>query len=83
MDLDDQLTRHFGSSDLGSLSPEALANGVEKLTVEFGMERDHGRRFAMWCLLHILGAAPDLDIAFPDPADRNAARDFMDLLDQA
>lgn len=83
MGLDDQLIRHFGSSDLASLSREALTSGMEKLSVEFGLERDRGRRFAMWCLLHMLGAAPDLDVAFPDPSDQNAARDFMDLLDQA
>ena len=37
----------------------------------------------MWSLLHILGSAPDLDVAFDDPADREAARTFMDLLDKA
>jgi hypothetical protein len=33
----------------------------------------------MWALMHILGSAPDLDIAFKDAGERNAARDFMDL----
>ena len=27
--------------------------------------------------------APDLDVAFDDEADRNAARDFMDMMDKA
>jgi len=27
----------------------------------------------------MLGAAPDLDVAFKDEADRDAARNFMDL----
>lgn len=83
MDLDDQLVRHFGTSDLGSLSPDAMASGMERLAVEFGLETDRGRRFAMWCLMHILGNSPDLDVAFKDPADQNAARDFMDMLDRA
>jgi hypothetical protein len=30
----------------------------------------------------MLGAAPDLDVAFEDEADRNAARDVMDMLDE-
>lgn len=83
MDFDDQLVRHFGTTDLGSLSPDAMASGMERLSVEFGLETDRGRRFAMWCLMHILGNAPDLDIAFKDSADQSAARDFMDLMDKA
>jgi hypothetical protein len=31
-------------------------------------------------LLHLLGSAPDLDMAFKEEADRDAARNFMDLL---
>jgi hypothetical protein len=31
----------------------------------------------------MLGSAPDLDIAFPDGRDREAARNFMDLADGA
>jgi hypothetical protein len=53
------------------------------MLVEFGLETDKGRRFAMWSLLYMLGSAPDLDVAFKDPRDRDAARTFMDLLDQA
>lgn len=83
MDLDDQLIRHFGTLDLAALPPAALASGMERLAVEFGLEQDRGRRFAMWCLMHSLGHAPDLDVAFKDPADQNAARDFMDLMDAA
>jgi hypothetical protein len=83
MDFDDQLIRHFGTADLGSVSPEALASGSERLSVEFGLETDRGRRFAMWCLMHVLGTAPDLDVAFADAGERNAARDFMDLLARA
>jgi hypothetical protein len=53
------------------------------MQVEFGLETDKGRKFAMWSLLYMLGSAPDLDIAFKDERDRDAARTFMDLLDQA
>lgn len=83
MDFDDQMRRYFGVADLGAVSPAVLASGIERLTVDFGLEKDRGRRFAMWALMHILGHAPDLDVAFKDPADQDAARDFMDLLARA
>ncbi|MFA7586224.1 MAG: hypothetical protein WCY11_08525 [Novosphingobium sp.] len=82
MDIDDQMHRFFGMADLATLSPAGLAAGVERMAVEFGMEQDRGRRFALWTLMHMFGAAPDLDVAFSEPADREAARDFMDLLDR-
>jgi len=83
MDLDDQLRRFFGTEDLGAISPDAMVNGIERMQVELGLEEDRGRRFALWSLLYLLQSAPDLDVAFADEEDRNAARDFMDLMDQA
>ena len=83
MDFDDQLRRHFGTTDLDTLSPDAISAGVERMRVEFGLEKDRSRRFALWTLLHMLGAAPDLDAAFTDEEDREAARDFMDMIDAA
>jgi hypothetical protein len=81
MDLDDQLREYFGTATLGEVAPEALAAGVERMQVDLGLERDRGRRFALWAVLHMLGAAPDLDVAFEKEADRNAARTFMDVAD--
>lgn len=83
MDLDDLLHRYFGTADLAEASPAVREAGVDRLRVEFGLEADRGRRFALWALLHMLGEAPDLDVAFKDAADREAARDLMDLLDRA
>jgi len=83
MEFDDQMRRFFGTDDLGAVSPEGLASGIEHMRVAFGLETDKGRKFAMWSLLYMLGSAPDLDVAFKDPNDRDAARTFMDLLDQA
>jgi len=80
MDFDDQLRRYFGSADLATLGPDALADGTERIRVDLGLETDRNRRFALWALLHILGSAPDLEVAFKDEADREAARNFMDLL---
>ena len=83
MDYDDQLRRYFGTADLPSLAPGALAAGLDRMKVDFGLEKDRGRRFALWILMHMLDAAPDLDVAFEDPADREAARDFLDLAGRA
>jgi len=83
MDLDDQLRRYFGTADFAAIAPSALEAGIERMRVDLGLETDRGNRFALWALLHMLGAAPDLDVAFPDARDRDAARNFMDLADKA
>ena len=80
MDFDDLLQRYFGTSDLAEASPAVQAAGVDRLRVDFGLETDRGRKFALWAVLYMLGEAPDLDVAFKDEADREAARDLMDLL---
>ncbi len=83
MDLDDQIRRFFGTDDITAISPAVLEAGLEHMRVEFGLEQDRGRRFAMWALMTMLDAAPDLDVAFKDAADREAARDFLDMIDKA
>jgi hypothetical protein len=80
MNLDDLLVRYFDTASLADLAPDPRAAGVERMLVDLGLSRDSGHRFALWSLLHMLDAAPDLDVAFADPADRDAARNFMDLL---
>jgi len=79
MDLDDRLRHYFGTADVETLTPAALEAGTERMRVEFGLEKDRPRRFALWTLMYMLGVAPDLDVAFKDEADRDAARNFMDL----
>lgn len=79
MNLDDLLRRYFGTADMAEVSPQAQAAGIERLLVDFGLEQDGGKRFALWAILHLLGAAPDLDVAFEDSAEREAARNFMDM----
>ena len=83
MEFDDQMRRYFGTDDLGAVSPEAMASGVARMRVDFGLETDKARKFAIWSLLYMLGSAPDLDVAFKDERDRDAARTFMDLFDRA
>lgn len=82
MDFDDQLRRYFGTTDLASLRPEAIEAGTERMQVDFGLETNKGRRFALWTFMYMLGAAPDLDVAFEDEAERDSARDFMDMVDR-
>lgn len=80
MNLDDQFRRYFGTSDLAAVPQEALAAGIEHMKVDLGLTRDRGERFALWALLHTLGSAPDLDVAFESESEREAARNFIDLL---
>ena len=58
----------------------ALDAGIERMRVDFALETDRGARFALSSLLNLLGSAPDLDVAFEDAGNRDAARTFMDLL---
>ena len=80
MDFDDLLQRYFATTDLAEVSPAVQQAGLDRLRVDFGLETDRGRKFALWSLLYLLGQAPDLDVAFKDEADREAARNLMDLL---
>lgn len=80
MEFDDQLMRYFGTHDLGAVSPAALETGKERMLVDFGLEKDRGRRFAMWSIMHILGIAPDISAAFDTRDEQEAARNFMDLM---
>ena len=83
MNLDDLLFRYFGTRSLDELGDGARAAGIEKMQVDLGLSRDRGHRFALWSVLHMLDVAPDLEAAFPDAGDREAARNFMDLTDLA
>lgn len=80
MDLDHLLNHYFGTSDLAEASPAMQAAGLDRLRVDFGLEADRSRRFALWSVLYMLGHAPDLDVAFKEESDRDAARNLMDLL---
>jgi hypothetical protein len=80
MDLDDLLFRYFGATDMAEVPASGKAAGIERIQVDFGLASDRAQRFALWALLHLLDAAPDLDVAFKEASDRDAARNFMDLL---
>ena len=80
MNFDDQIRRYFVTSNLDAVAPAAFESGIERMLVDLGLTKDRGERFALWALLHTLGAAPDLDAVFKNPEERDAARNFMDLM---
>ncbi|WP_379553731.1 hypothetical protein [Qipengyuania sp. DGS5-3] len=80
MQLDDLLLRYFASTNLAEIAPDTLAAGIEHCRVDLGLQQDRGKRFALWSFLHMFGSAPDLEVAFESEEDREAARNFMDLL---
>ena len=51
-----------------------LEAATERFQVDLGLEREGGKRFALWALLHLLGSAPALDVAFKEERDRKAVR---------
>lgn len=78
--MHDMLRRYFGTDDLAQIDPAIVPAGTERMLVDLGLETDPGRRFALWSLLYMLGAAPDLDVAFEEESEREAARNLMDML---
>jgi len=80
MNFDDQIRRYFGTADLARVPPAAFEGGIEHMLVDLGLTKDRGERFALWALLHTLGSSPDLDAVFEDPGEREAARNFMDMM---
>lgn len=82
MDLDNLLLRYFGAANLDALDQAALADGAERIRLALGVERDGGRRFALWTLLHALGEAPDPKTVFKNAAERHAAEDYARAADR-
>ena len=76
MDLDELLQHYFGTSEIATLDGDTIERARERLSIDFGTEREPGRRFALWTLLHAIGAAPDPAVAFKNPAERKAAEDY-------
>ena len=82
MNLDDQIRRYFGTTDLSAVGPVVRDAGIERMLVDLGLTKVRGERFALWTLLHTLGAAPDMDAVFEDPEERDAARNFIELMER-
>lgn len=82
MDFDQLLLRAFGTTDLSGVPHDKLLAGVEALRGQLAATGDAGERFAIWCLLYMLGGAPEPEDVFDDEADIEAAHDFAESLDE-
>lgn len=83
MDMENLLLRYFGTDNLDQVKVDAIPAATERMLVDLGLETDKGMRFALWSLLYMLDAAPDLDVAFESEAEREAARNLMDIVASA
>lgn len=81
MDFDQLLIRFFGTADIDGLSPDALVAGLNRLRLQFSMEKDEEARFGLWCLMYMMGVADKPEAAFANEEDREAARDFAASVD--
>ena len=78
MELDALLAHFFGTEDPASLTESEFVLALERLKIGFGVEREPGRRFALWCLLEALGEAPLPAEAFAkEPGLKTAAEDYL------
>ena len=76
LDLDALLHHYFGTTEIETLDDGTIELGLERLGTAFWTEREPGRRFALWALLHSLGDAPDPETAFKTPLEREAAHAY-------
>ena len=80
MDLDILLDHYFGTDDPAAIDPDRFVLGKERLAIDFGSEREPGRRFALWTLMEALGFAPLPAEVFAEPEDamlREAADAYL------
>lgn len=78
MELSSLISHFFGTDDPATLTETEFELGLERLRIGFGVEREPGRRFALWALLHTFDAAPFPADAFPkDPHLKAAAEDYL------
>ena len=75
MELDTLLRHFFGTDDPAQLSEDEYDRAIGQLKIGFGIEREPGRRFALWCLMEALGIAPLPAEAFAKEPKLKAAAD--------
>lgn len=79
MDLDALLTHYFDTDEPGALDDAARARGEERLRIDFGVEQEPSRKFALWVVMEGLGIAPLPAEAFEkQPALKAAADRYLD-----
>lgn len=78
MELDQLLQHFFGCDDPSQLTEREFSRAAEQVGIAFGVERDPGRRFALWSLLAALDQAPLPAEAFAsEPTLRAAAEEYL------
>ena len=78
MDLDALILHFFGTEDPAELTEADYERALERLKIAFGVEREPGRRFALWTLMDALGIAPLPAEAFAkEPMLKAAAEDYL------
>ena len=75
MELDTLLRHFFGTDDPSQLNEDEYNRAIGQLKIGFGVEREPGRRFALWCLMEALGIAPLPAEAFAKEPKLKAAAD--------
>jgi hypothetical protein len=78
MELDALIQHFFGTEDPAELTEADYDRALERLKIAFGIEREPGRKFALWTLMDALGIAPLPAEAFAkDPQLKAAAEDYL------
>jgi hypothetical protein len=78
MDLEALLLHFFETDDPATLTETEFDLAIERLKIGFGVERDAGRKFALWTLLHTFDAAPLPAEAFAkEPKLKAAAEEYL------
>ncbi|WP_374284761.1 hypothetical protein [Novosphingobium sp.] len=78
MDLDTLIQHFFGTEDPAELTEAEYERALERLKIAFGVEREPGRKFALWTLMDALGIAPlPADAFAKEPMLKAAAEDYL------
>ena len=78
MELDTLLRHFFGTDDPSQLNEDEYDRAIGQLKIGFGVEREPGRRFALWCLMEALGIAPlPADAFAKEPKLKAAADEYL------
>ena len=79
MDLDAMLNHYFDTDEPEALDDAVRARGEERLRIDFGVEQEPSRKFALWVVMEGLGIAPLPAQAFEkEPALKAAAVRYLD-----
>lgn len=80
MQFDDLMRRYYGTIEMADIPVAAREAAVDRMRVDFGLEKDPNRRFVLWAFMAMHDAEPDISDAFKVEAEREAARNLLDLV---